>query len=169
MPLTLLEWFGHDLRNWSPESLSDRTDERCPYINAACTKSFNDGTKSGACSVILRGGTKIHICPNRLYAENYSILDEVARVAFGEGHVIIRPTQNREAVHDGTLVVAFGQRYGRELQLPSRGGRGGYFVDWILARISPEGELADFVAVEVQTIDTTGSYKAQVEALKNGD
>jgi hypothetical protein len=32
-------------------------------------------------------------------------------------------------------------------------------VDWIIARIDSAGTLTEFVAVEVQSIDTTGSYR----------
>ena len=35
---------------------------------------------------------------------------------------------------------------------------GSYFVDWVLARLDNQGELVELTAIEVQTIDTTGSY-----------
>lgn len=168
MPFTLLEWFGHDLDNWSPIAVVDRRDERCPYVGTNCSKTFNNGARSGACSVLLGGGAKVAICPNRLYAQDYLALSNVALVAFGAGHTIIRPSEAATVSHDGAFVIAFGHSFGRELQLPSRGGRGGYFVDWILARISSAGDLQDFVAVEIQTIDTTGSYRNEVDALKGG-
>ena len=37
-------------------------------------------------------------------------------------------------------------------------------MDWILALLSPEGALQEFLAVEVQAIDTTGNYRAEREA-----
>jgi hypothetical protein len=169
MPFTLLEWFGHDVRNWSAEAVDHRNREWCPYIEHDCSKTFNDGNRSGGCSVILKEGIKIAICPNRLYAGNYQALSDVAKVAFGDGHRIIRPAEVAAVNHDGRYVAAFGHRFGRELQLPSRGGRGGYFVDWILARLDNNGDLRDFVAVEIQTIDTTGQYRTQVESLRDGN
>lgn len=45
-----------------------------------------------------------------------------------------------------------------------KGKAGNYFVDWILARIDTNGKLAEFTAVEVQTIDTTGNYGEQAVA-----
>ncbi len=45
------------------------------------------------------------------------------------------------------------------MRLPSRAGTGAYFVDWVLARLNAEGRLVEFVAVEVQSIDTTGNYR----------
>lgn len=62
-------------------------------------------------------------------------------------------------------MAVFGQKWGRELRLPKRQGRGSYFVDWILARLSPTFDLIDFTAVEVQTIDTTGNYREEFRAL----
>ncbi len=41
-------------------------------------------------------------------------------------------------------------------------------MDWILALLSPEGTLQEFVAVEVQAIDTTGNYRAERDAHMNG-
>ena len=62
----------------------------------------------------------------------------------------------------------FGKRWGKELRLPNRGRSGGDFVDWVLARVSAAGDLVDFIAVEVQSIDTTGNYRAERDAyLKN--
>jgi hypothetical protein len=108
------------------------------------------------------------ICPNRLYAEEYRILQDVAVVAFGRNAKVVHPSRFRSVTHDGTFVVALGKRYGAELRLPKRTGRGNFFVDWILCRISRDGLAAEFVALEVQTIDTIGSYKPEVERLRRG-
>ncbi|MGA8579297.1 MAG: hypothetical protein WB579_11505, partial [Bryobacteraceae bacterium] len=59
---------------------------------------------------------------------------------------------------------------GGEAGLPPIGGRGGFFVDWILALVDKNGELKEFVAVEVQSIDTTGNYRKERDAyLKEKD
>lgn len=55
-------------------------------------------------------------------------------------------------------VAVFGKGWGGELRLPQRKGVGSYFVDWVLARLDGCGELTELTAIEVQTIDTTGSY-----------
>jgi hypothetical protein len=65
-------------------------------------------------------------------------------------------------------VAVFGKDWGGELRLPSRGASGGYYVDWVLARLGSGGELADFLAVEVQSIDTTGNYQEEREASLQG-
>ena len=41
-------------------------------------------------------------------------------------------------------------------------------MDWVLARLDGDGELVEFTAIEVQTIDTTGNYRGAREALLNG-
>lgn len=169
MALRVAEWFGHDLHDWSSLAASDRANERCPFLDSACTKMFHDRTRSGVCSVSVQGANApVVICPNRLYAGNYAILQDVASLAFGTGRIIIHPNEYARVAHDGRYVVAFGKRFGKELKLPRRGGGGAYYVDWILARIGPNQNLAEFVAVEVQTIDTTGSYGPAVHALRKG-
>jgi Restriction endonuclease NotI len=65
-------------------------------------------------------------------------------------------------------VAVFGKGWGKELTLPARGKGGRYFVDWVLAHLSGKGELVDFVAVEVQSIDTTGNYRKEREAHLKG-
>ncbi len=115
---------------------------------------------------MIRDEETVIICPNRLYAEKYKVLLDVMNVAFGDGHILIEPSQYRLVDHDGKYVVAFGKLFGGELRLPSR--RGSYFVDWILARIDDEGNLAEFVAIEVQSLDTTGTYNPEVEMFRNG-
>lgn len=168
MAFTLLEWFGYDLTANSTVAHAAQHTEQCPFIDDDCTKLFRDGSRSGVCSVELRDGANVIICPNRMYAGKYQILSDVAEAAFGPNRRIIHPSAVKQVPHDGNNVVAFGKRYGGELRLPSVGGRRSYFVDWILARIAPSGALAEFVALEVQTIDTTGSYNDAVQQLRAG-
>jgi len=97
-----------------------------------------------------------------MYAHEYQILLDVAIDAFGPG---VRLCRSLSDVHgDGKDIMVFGKRWGKELRLPSRGEGGGYFVDWVLALLNTDKKLAGFVALEVQTMDTTGSYEAEVRA-----
>jgi hypothetical protein len=95
-------------------------------------------------------------------------LEEIAEVAFGTPVNLIPGAQVAKAHHDGRFVAVFGKRWGKELRLPQRKGTGGYFVDWILALIGADGRLREFVAVEVQAIDTTGNYRAERDAYIKG-
>jgi len=167
--LTIIEWFGFNVECRSQRALRHRRQERCPFLGATCTKSFNDGTRAGVCTVAMATDkSAIAICPNRLYADNYAVLQDVANCAFGKGCRVIRPHQYAQVKHQGNYVVAFGKNFGKELRLPTRQARGSYFVDWVLARITSDGGLDEFVAVEVQSIDTTGSYRKEVENLRSG-
>ena len=40
-------------------------------------------------------------------------------------------------------------------------------MDWILAKLDETGEVESFVAVEVQSIDTTGNYQGERDAYLN--
>jgi len=95
-----------------------------------------------------------------MYAQDYQVLLDVAIDAFGGGMRLCHAPS--DAMGDGRDVVVFGKHWGKELRLPSRLNGGGYFVDWILARLDSSRSLAEFVAIELQTMDTTGSYEAQV-------
>lgn len=67
---------------------------------------------------------------------------------------------------EGGAIAVFGHGWGGELRLPQRQGTGSYFVDWVLARLDGKGELTEFTAIEVQTIDTTGKYSDAQKALR---
>lgn len=109
------------------------------------------------------------ICPNRLYADNYRILKDIGEVSFGKNIRLVSSDNLDGAKHDGLDVIVFGKRWGKELKLPKRGGMGSYFVDWILASINKHGQLQEFVAVEVQSMDTTGNYRGELESYMAGD
>lgn len=103
-----------------------------------------------------------------MYAGKYRVLLDVSDAVFGAGCTLIHPAKVAAAARSGKLtgkeVAAFGRHWGQELALPRPAKKGSgetsnYWVDWILARINKDGSLAEFTAVEVQTIDTTGSYK----------
>jgi hypothetical protein len=169
MALRIVEFFGYDPLDRSPKASHSRKARFCPFIASQCTKLLRDRSVSGACTVKLSNSAPIICCPNRLYAEEYSILQRVADTAFGTGVRLISGEKVAHVSHDGQFVAVFGKRWGKELRLPQRSGRGGYFVDWILARIGKSGKMSEFVAVEVQAIDTTGNYRAERDAYLRGN
>lgn len=168
MSLKIHEWFG-----FLPDDRSDiangyRQQQICPFINSSCTKLLSRSKLiAGVCSVKPATSGPVICCPNRMYAGNHAVLLDVARDAFGPGARICHNDADR--LHDGQDVVAFGKGWGKELRLPNRSGRGGYFVDWVLALINPDGSLAQFVAMELQTMDTTGSYENGMRDLYDGE
>lgn len=106
-------------------------------------------------------------CPIRLYAEEHKILQDIASHAFRPGLNLVEGKEALNQVRSTgqSCVAVFGKGWGGELRLPQKDGRGGYFVDWVLALLDSDGRLEEFVAVEVQTIDTTGSYGNGYQAL----
>lgn len=158
----ICEIFGH-----APDDLTD--DARslwsiggCPFIKAQCTKYNHDQSiVYGTCSVVT-SEHEVIICPNRLYAENYESIRNVAKDAFGDkipvymfDEFIEKRTQN------GKCVVAIGHRSGREVKV-----KRSLSMDWILAVIE-KGRLLEYVGVEVQSIDITGNYRDAWHAYKN--
>lgn len=141
----------------------------CPFISKPCLKMLSrDGARSGVCAIRQKSkdAQPVICCPIRIYADNYTILGLLCAKAFKQkmnlyaGRIAVE-----QAKKEGGAVAVFGHGWGGELRLPQRKGRGGYFVDWVLAKLNREGELEEFIAAEVQTIDTTGTYRHAREAL----
>jgi hypothetical protein len=155
------DFFGYLATDTSEAAIAAAAAHYCPFLKKTCIKTLNDGLVSGACAIKPVKTRSVICCPIRLYADDYRILRDVADVAFPPGlELVAGPASIRQAQYSGTSVVGvFGQRWGGELRLPKRSGTGNYFVDWILALIDPVQGLTEFVAVEVQTIDTTGNYR----------
>lgn len=160
MPLSVVELFGYAPEDTSAHAAGVRASSNCPFVGGRCIKQFKSGLVSGACTLKPTNSEPVICCPNRMYAEDYKVLLDVALDAFGTGMRLCRAPSH--AAGDGRDVVVFGKHWGKELRLPSRLSGGGYFVDWILARLDATRSLAEFVAIELQTMDTTGSYEAQV-------
>lgn len=164
---TIWEVFGYRANDHSKTAIDAAKNELCPFINERCEKTFNDGVVSGVCSLKPMTTGPVICCPIRLYGDGYKILQDVTEHAFGSNFKLV---PGREALsyaieHTEPCVAVFGKRWGGELRLPQKGGKGGYFVDWVLAKLDSSGELEEFVAVEVQTIDTTGTYRNGYESL----
>jgi len=165
------EFFGFPALESSPESRIIRENELCPFVEGKCMKKIQLGNERricGVCSLKPTTSDPVVTCPQRMYAENYKILHEVADLAFGRPLDLISGSRVMESSHEEEVVAVFGKGFGKELRLPKRGGSGSYFVDWILARIDKSGDLAEFTALEVQTIDTTGNYRDEFKSLLDG-
>jgi hypothetical protein len=172
MASNIIEFFGYSPQDPSPAAQRARAAQECPFLGAGCVKTLNDGLVSGACTLQPMRGGPVICCPVRLYAGKYQVLQDVADQCFGSGKRLVvgsdvakfRATQPG---HD--CIAVFGKRWGKELRLPSRSKKSGaYFVDWVLAHVDAAGKLLGFVAVEVQSIDTTGNYRAERLAYLKG-
>lgn len=169
----IAEFFGYSAEDNSEIALQNISRQVCPFLGTYCTKALGDRanrTLSGVCAVrqVSPGSPDVICCPNRIYAENYKMLSMISEKAFKarlnlySGRLAIE-----KAKEEGGAIAVFGHGWGGELPLPKRQGKGSYYVDWILARLDGDAELVEFTAIEVQTIDTTGSYKNARAALLN--
>ncbi len=178
----IVELFGYSPDDTSEEAYQAWKASRCPFSGQSCTKWNHDQSKIyGTCSVSLgvsrEVGSEVVICPTRIYANDFEVLKMVAQTVWpsvptvlvgGSAHELrVRMARVNEAV------VAFGRNSVSEVQVDS-GGQMSF--DWVLQRYevgssSRAMEPRDFVAIEVQSIDTTGNYRenlAAYGALKAG-
>ena len=167
---TISEFFGYRAEDKSAKARKAAADKKCPFLGAACTKLLGRTRGiSGVCAIRQKkaGSPSVICCPNRIYAEDYKMLHTISKMAFQqELKLYAGRTAVAKAKSDGGAVAVFGHGWGGELRLPKRNGVGSYFVDWVLARLDGKGQLVDFTAIEVQTIDTTGKYSDAQKALK---
>lgn len=173
MALRITEFFGFEPLD--PAATSYVATLQCPFVATKCIKP-----RHGACSVQpLELGEPVICCPNRMYAEDFRALRELAEDVFGADCHLIKPSvayvrqQGIGLPLTGKEVVVFGKYWGNELPLPRpkgvKAGRSStYYVDWILAKLTSQGSLEEIIAVEVQTIDTTGNYSDQAHAFFAG-
>lgn len=165
------EFFGYRSEDKSDAALRAAAKRICPFTSAPCQKILaRQRIPSGVCSIRQKspGSPIVICCPIRMYADNYAMLHLVSEKAFGKKLNLYagRIAVDKAKVECGAVAV-FGHGWGGELRLPQRKGTGAYFVDWVLARLDGEGHLAEFTAIEVQTIDTTGNYQTARKALLN--
>lgn len=163
------EFFGYKATDHSRRALQTAARKTCPFTGSSCTKILaRDKIISGVCAIRQKteGSPSVICCPIRLYADEYKMLHTIAEDAFKTKlNLYAGRAAVAKARAEGGAVAVFGKGWGGELRLPQRKGAGSYFVDWVLARLDERGELAELTAIEVQTIDTTGSYAGARKAL----
>ena len=166
------EFFGYRAEDDSEIALTAAARQMCPFTGKQCGKILaRDRMISGVCAVRQKteNSPDVICCPIRIYADDYKMLKEIAQKAFSCSLNLYsgRAAVEKARIESGAIAV-FGHGWGGELRLPQRQGQGAYFVDWVLARLDNTGELVEFTAIEVQTIDTTGNYREARSALLNG-
>jgi Restriction endonuclease NotI len=162
----LVEFFGYTPLDPAGKPYADNLE--CPFVQSACIKP-----KHGGCSLEQKGaGEAVIICPNRLYENHHAVLGDIAVQAFGPGVALTKADEINKRKGAGTLtgneVAVFGKYWGSELSIPQPGDEdlmGGFYIDYVMARLNRSGELLEFTATEIQTIDTTGTYRAQADAF----
>jgi len=169
MPARIVEFFG--FAPLDPAGFPYADHSVCPFVRDDCIKP-----RHGACSLEQAAGQPVIICPNRLYENNHAALGDIAVQAFGAGVQLTRAAEIKRRRAAGTLtgneVAVFGKYWGSELSIPQPRGAededtGGFFIDYVMTRLNNAGEMTEFTAVEIQTIDTTGNYRDQSASYFN--
>ncbi len=158
----LVEIFGYAPDDLTPEARSLWDLGACPFTKTKCIKINHDQTIIyGTCSATSPYGDII-ICPNRLYAGGYKLIENVAKESFGEELPFYKFDEyiDKRTTID-QCVVALGQNSGKEVKVG-----GSLSIDWILAKIRKQ-KLIEIVGIEVQSIDITGNYRDAWHACKN--
>lgn len=166
------EFFGYRAEDTSETAAVAAARHVCPFTGKQCGKILSrDRIISGVCAVRQKteNSPDVICCPIRIYAEDYKMLKEISQKAFSCNLNLYagRAAVEKAIIENGAIAV-FGHGWGGELRLPQRQGQGAYFVDWVLARLDGNGELVEFTAIEVQTIDTTGNYREARAGLLDG-
>ena len=160
----IYEFFGYRASDTSKIAIRQAAKFNCPFLFKKCTKSLKVGP-SGACA-ISNTTQNVICCPNRLYADDYLLLKRIAKRAFSkELNLYAGRAAVDKAKQEGGAIAVFGHDWGGELPLPNRKESGNYFMDWVLVYLDKNGEIKEFTAIEVQTIDTTGNYQACRQSL----
>ena len=178
MARKILELFGFAPDDHSVAASDARAHQSCPMLQGGCTKeigSAENRIRSGVCTIADKNGDPVVICPIRLYADQYAVLATVTKLAFKVDAVTLmdgRKAATTPSPEGSQRVAVFGKGWGGELKVPGRPVEGrkssGFFVDWILARLDHNNQLMEFAALEVQTMDTIGSYRNERQALLDG-
>ena len=166
MPARIVEFFG--LAPLDPAGFPYADHKVCPFVKDDCIKPNH-----GACSIQQTSGDPVIICPNRLYANDHAILGDIAVQAFGAGVLLTRAAEIKKRRAATTLtgneVAVFGKYWGSELSIPQpraadEDETGGFYIDYVMTRLNTAGDMVEFTAVEIQTIDTTGNYRPQSDS-----
>jgi hypothetical protein len=120
-------------------------DYRCPFIDRTCIKrSTADKTLPyPVCSLRRKSGDVIAVCPKRFYERDF--LADVIEHAW-TGPKPVNPVITSEVKMEG-----FGN------------------VDFVISDIAADGGINQFVSVELQAIDITGSARLAYDAILAGE
>jgi len=115
----IVEIFGYAPNDTSIQSRSLWNIGACPFVQTPCTKKNHENTVTyGTCSVTTPYGDCV-ICPNRLYVNNFSVLREVSKDAFGQIPFYTYAEYIDHRNEAAPCVVALGMHSGHEINLKS--------------------------------------------------
>lgn len=120
-------------------------DYRCPFIGRTCIKrSTADKTLPyPVCSLRKKSGDVIAVCPKRFYERDF--LADVIE------HAWTGPKPANPVITSEVKMEGFGN------------------VDFVISDIAADGSINQFVSVELQAIDITGSVRLAYDAILAGE
>ncbi|MDQ3236295.1 MAG: hypothetical protein M3Q54_02010 [Actinomycetota bacterium] len=137
-----VEFYGEAVADKTARSVRSLMEsERCPFLDKRCVKQRkSDPTQTiGSCTVGYQGGPLI-ICPHRFLERHQIFLDCVPLLAPNLRYLIVP-----------------------EVAMP------GGSVDYFVVAVDDSNEVLDYVGLEIQSLDTTGSggiWKARQDLLR---
>lgn len=125
-----------------------KTDFRCPFIDQRCTKRSTSipNTPYPVCSILRNVKNTVQqvcVCPKRFYSIDF--LSDVIEYCWPT----VTPPSNPHIAYE-VKMTGFGN------------------VDFVIADIDPKSDINEFISVELQAIDITGSVMTAYQALKDG-
>lgn len=116
----------------------------CPFVASPCTKrSAKLDEPYPVCTIRTRRQGNVCVCPKRFYAVDF--LGEVVEYCWPASHPPANP------------------QIAPEVQMKGFGN-----VDFVIADIDEDGDVAQFLSVELQAIDITGSVMPAYQAWRAG-
>jgi Restriction endonuclease NotI len=170
------ELFGYAPDDTSTPARRQWKSQNCPFVGGTCIKRINlpgsGWVVSGACSVANKpksgGVDEVIICLQRLYADNYGSLRACVYDAIEGAPPVYLADEYSKLKKSGGLpneyVVLLGQKSGSEISLQNAAAK--LSIDWAMAHVVA-GKLDLIIPCEVQSIDTTGSYRDAWQAYAN--
>jgi len=138
---TVVELFGHSAESQQKDWSRIVSEQQCPFLSKTCYKvrKSDPGTSIGSCTVLYgREQEPVVICPTRLL--------------------------ERRQIFTDCLHLLTTHEPGNELHIIQEVSIPGGSVDYFLAS-AREGKVRDFVGVEIQTLDTTGTVWPERQRL----
>ncbi|WP_051786380.1 NotI family restriction endonuclease [Endozoicomonas numazuensis] len=165
----IIEIFGHAPDDASQEAQQFWNTSTCPFTKTKCTKSNHENTIIyGVCSVsngVKKDDPGVIVCPKRLYRDNYQVLQDAIDCVWKEYNTsLVVGGSQEELIHKASSqnspAIALGQGSGSEVS--TKTANGNLSMDWVIQRyLNEHGRItpADYIGIEVQSIDITGNYK----------
>ena len=160
----ILELYG--LAAMDPLVSSRVVDRECPFTKSRCVQLLQGSLNPTGVCVVSSGSTKspIVICDNRFYGDDHATLRLAANDVFGTVPFILGGTYDdlKARLTKGSVVVAFGENSGGRVQVS---GKGKVSFDWVLQQYTGS-RRGKFMAIEVETLQTTGSYRSALDGYR---